>query len=338
MDQQELNIVNVLFTSVGRRVELMRAFRCAFDASGTQGQIVAVDIDPLAPALTEVDVPSIVPRLDDPAYVSALRRIIREQAISAVFPLIDPDIHVLAENRSTLEATGARLMVIPRQAAAITGDKWLTSQFFDELGLATPRSFLPDEIDRVTEIDFPLFIKPRRGSASQDTFRVRDLEELNFFSNYVPEPIIQEYLPGPEITNDVACDLDGNIMGVVSRQRIEVRGGEVTKGKTIYDRRIVEGCFRVAKGLSAIGPITVQCMMVDGVPYFTEINARYGGGAPLGFRAGADSPFWYIAMLSGKHYDLPEIGSYDLGLHMSRFDDTHFLGASDIERMAARRI
>lgn len=61
-------MVNVLFTSVGRRMELLRAFKRAYANLGLSGHIVAVDIDPLAPALQEADRPYIVPRLSDPAY------------------------------------------------------------------------------------------------------------------------------------------------------------------------------------------------------------------------------------------------------------------------------
>ncbi len=41
--------VNLLFTSAGRRVELLRAFRRAYEALGIGGSITITDIDPLAP-------------------------------------------------------------------------------------------------------------------------------------------------------------------------------------------------------------------------------------------------------------------------------------------------
>lgn len=315
----------------------MRAFRRAYQALSLPGKLVAVDIDPLAPALQEVDAAYIVPRLDDPAYVPALTTLIRQEAITAVFPLIDPDIPVLAQHREMLEAAGARLMVAPLESVAIAADKWRTAQFFDALGLPTPRSWLPEQID-ADRASYPLFIKPRRGSASQHTFKVRSAAELRFFAAYVPDPIVQEFLPGPEITSDVACDLDGHLLGVVSRQRIQVRGGEVTRGRTVYHPAIVDGCRRVAEALQVVGPITVQCMLNGDAPCFTEINARYGGGAPLGFQAGADSPRWFLALLAGMPPDAPPPGTYEVGLHLSRFDDSHFLRQSDLDRLAARRI
>ena len=330
-------IVNVLFTSVGRRVELMRAFRRAYESLGIQGRIVATDIDPLAPALQVVDVPYIVPRLTEPQYIPALIEICHREEVNLVFPLIDPDIRVLAAHRAKLEETGARLAVVSPEAAEIAADKWQTTLFFASLGLSTPQSWLPEQISP-DEMEFPVFIKPRRGSAAKHSFKADNVDELRFFRHYVPAPIIQEYLEGPEITNDVVCDLDGDVLTVVSRQRIEVRWGEVAKGVTIHDPAIIAACIKIARALPAAGPITVQCMVKDGVPHFTEINARLGGGVPLGVAAGADYPRWLLARAAGIDIEIPPLGSYRIGLYMTRFDDSFFLDKAHREQMAGHRL
>jgi len=329
--------VHVLFTSAGRRVELMRAFRRAYESLGISGHIVAADIDPLAPALQEVDIPYIVPRLTEPEYMPSLLEICRREQIDLIFPLIDPDIPVLAARRSEIEATGARLAVVSPEAAEMTADKWQTTRFFQSLGLPTPQSWLPGQAS-ADDLTFPVFIKPRRGSAAQYTFKVCNADELEFFVNYVPDPIIQEYLPGPEITNDVVCDLDGEVLAVVSRQRIEVRWGEVAKGVTIYDSAITTACVKIAQALPAVGPITVQCMMKDGVAHFTEINARLGGGVPLGIAAGADYPRWLLARSAGIPADIPPLGSYRTGLYLTRYDDSFFLSEAQREQMARHHL
>jgi carbamoyl-phosphate synthase large subunit len=337
LGQHPDNPVNVLFTSVGRRVELLRAFRRAYRSLELDGRIVAVDIDPLAPALQVTDRPYIVPRLTSPDYVPALVEICQRERVDLVFPLIDPDIPVLADHRQELEATGARVAVVSPDAAATTADKWLTVQLFDRLGLPTPHSWLPSQLNPA-RAGYPLFIKPRFGSAAKGTFKVSDARELAFFLDYVPDPIVQEFLPGPEITNDVICDLEGETLAVVSRRRIEVRWGEVAKGVTVCDPSITEGCVEIARALPAAGPITVQCMMKNGVPYFTEINARFGGGAPLGIAAGADSPRWLLARAAGIPVDIPPLGSYQTGLYLTRCDDSFFLTEVEREQMAGRRL
>jgi len=326
-------MVNLLFTSVGRRVELLRAFRQAYQSLKLDGRIIALDIDPLAPALRLADRPYIVPRLSAPDYLPMLVDICEREQISAIFPLIDPDIPVLARNREMIERTGARLGIVPEQAAHITADKWRTFEFFRSLGLPTPQSWLPGTFD-ASQADYPLFIKPRDGSAAKDTFRVRDARELAFFSEYITEPIVQEFLAGPEITSDVICDLDGQMLGVVSRRRIEVRWGEVAKGVTIYDEQIDAACRQIAAALPAIGPITVQCIVRDGVPYFTEINARMGGGLPLGVAAGANSPAWLLASLAGRAIETPQgRDSYKENIYLTRYDESFFLTEEERTRM-----
>jgi carbamoyl-phosphate synthase large subunit len=329
--------MTVLFTSVGRRVELLRAFRQAYDALGLAGRIVAIDIDPLAPALQNAERQYIVPRLTEPDYFPMVTEICRREAVSLVFPLIDPDVPALAAHRLELEATGARLAVVSAEAAALCGDKWLTYQFFQGLGLPVPRSWLPGQLDRATAA-YPLFIKPRGGSAAQNTFKVRNARELEFFCSYVTEPILQEYLSGPEITSDVICDVDGSLLAVVSRQRLEVRWGEVAKGVTVYDPQITAACAKVAQSLPAVGPITVQCILKDGMPHFTEINARLGGGAPLAVAAGVDFPRWLLARAAGLPVDIPPLGAYQTGLYLTRFDESHFLSQSDYDRLASQTL
>jgi DegT/DnrJ/EryC1/StrS aminotransferase family len=93
------NQVNVLFTSIGRRVELVRAFQKAYSVFGAEGKIIGLDVDPLAPALQAVDVPYIVPNVGSEDYIPTLETICRNEEVNLVFPLIDPDIPVLARAR-----------------------------------------------------------------------------------------------------------------------------------------------------------------------------------------------------------------------------------------------
>jgi carbamoyl-phosphate synthase large subunit len=329
--------MNILFTSVGRRVELLKAFRTAYRSLQLKGRIIAIDADPLAPALRLVDRPYIVPRVYSAEYVPALIDICAKEEIDVVFPLIDPDIQVLPQHRAQIEAVGARLATVSVEAAKICDDKWRTAEFFQRLGLATPCTWLLGHIDPDSAA-YPLFIKPRNGTAGKNCFKVRDARELAFFSSYVPDALIQECLPGPEITSDVVSDLNGELLAVVSRLRIETRTGEVAKGVTVRDPRVIEACVTIARALPAVGPITVQCLMKNDLPYFTEINARFGGGVPLGIASGVDSPRWLLARLAGLDLKIPPVGSYRTSCYLTRFDDSFFVSQAEYDQMASHRI
>jgi carbamoyl-phosphate synthase large subunit len=326
--------INVLFTSVGRRVELLRSFREAYSVLNLAGILVGVDIDPLAPALQVVHKGYIVPPVDSKDYIPTLEAICRQDEIDLVLPLIDPDVPVLSLARSVLEATHARVGVLSTPAVAITADKWRTHQFFRAIGLPTPQSWLPEQL-RDVDVQYPLFIKPRGGSAGKDSFRVENRHQLEFFLDYVHEPIIQQYIDGPEITSDVLCDLEGALVGVLSRRRIEVRSGEVAKGVTVHRQSVIDACARIAEKLPAVGPITVQCLMMGDVPCFTEINARFGGGIPLGIAAGFDVPLLLLSRCAGIPVAGPPLGVYETDLHITRFDESFFLTHRQREQIAA---
>ena len=324
--------INVLFTSAGRRVELVRAFRNAYVSLGLDGVIVAIDADPLAPALAVADHSYVVPPLHSPEYISTLASICEKEKIRLVFPLIDPDIIKLSTNREIIERTGTEVVVLSEESVAITTDKWLTQGFYNRIGVPGPKCWLPGDL--IPEVaPFPLFIKPRHGSAGKDSFKVENAEQLKFFSNYIPDPIIEDFLPGPEITNDVICDLKGKVLAVVSRERIEVRSGEVAKGVTIYSEDITKTCVKIAEALKVKGQITVQCIMKNGKPYFTEINARFGGGTPLGIASGCDAPRWLLAEVAGISITIPELGNYKRGLHVTRYDDSFYLTEDERTRI-----
>jgi carbamoyl-phosphate synthase large subunit len=329
--------VNVLFTSAGRRVELFRAFRKAFTDLGLGGRIIATDIDHLAPALQEADSAHILPRTDDPEFIPTLQEILQNEDVNLVFPLIDPDIPVLAAHRGELESENRKVAVIDVQAALTTRDKWLTYQFLKEHGIPTPSSWLLDEQDLPSQ-DGPFFLKPRKGSAGKNAFKITSTSSIRSLLPHVPQPLLQEWLPGPEITNDVLCGLNGELWAIVSRERIEVRWGEVAKGRTVENATIRQYCERIAQVLPARGPITVQCILREGEPYFTEINARFGGGLPLGIAAGVPSPHWYLSEAAGLDFTPPPLGSYHKNLYLTRFDDTFFLREADDGTLQRYRI
>lgn len=316
--------ISVLFTSAGRRVALLQAFRRAYEGLTLDGRIIVTDVDPLAPSFQVADASYLVPLTSDRHFVPALAKICERERIQLVFPLTDTDIPVLAAHKEELEATGARVVVVSPEWADTTRDKWKTYLFFRCHGIPTPATWLPEQVHESSP-GFPLFVKPRAGSAGKFAFTARDAQQLSFFLGYAPDPIVQEYLDGPEITTDVVSDFEGKVLGAVSRERIEVRSGEVAKGRTVFNETVLRLSVEISTLMGAVGPITVQCILKDGKPRFTEVNARFGGGSPLGFAAGVNSPKWLLALAAGMEPDIPPLGTYTRNLYLTRYDGSFFL-------------
>ena len=137
----------------------------------------------------------LVPRYNDPSYLPTLVDICRREEIHMVFPLIDPEIVLMAQNREVWESTGAKLAVVSLDAARITQDKWLIYEIFKRIGVPVPQSWLPEHLPTADLSDFPLFIKPRVGSSSVNTFKVNNACELDFFKDMFPTPLFRNFYP-----------------------------------------------------------------------------------------------------------------------------------------------
>ncbi len=124
-----------------------------------------------------------------------------------------------------------------------------------------------------------------------------------------------------EFTVDVYYDRMGQLKCAVPRQRIEVRGGEVSKGATrrhfVYEYLLP----RLAKLRGARGCITVQVFANETIGRFAalEINPRFGGGYPLSYSAGANYPGWLIdEYLLGR--EIKFFDKWENNLLMLRYD------------------
>ena len=96
--------MKILFTSVGRRVELMQAFRMAADDLGVDLTIIGADITESAPALFFSDETKIVCKIKEPEYIPQLLNICETEKVDCLIPTIDTDLLILAENKAKFEA------------------------------------------------------------------------------------------------------------------------------------------------------------------------------------------------------------------------------------------
>jgi carbamoyl-phosphate synthase large subunit len=302
-------VTAVLFTCAGQRVDIVDAFRVAGATT------VAADVNPLAPALYAADRHALVPRIEEDGYLPALRALVEEYGVRLVVPLTDLDQVTLAQARDDL---GALVLLPEAETVERLGDKYLAHVLFEELGIASPPTWLPNGVP--DDAEFPLLVKARRGFGSRHIYRAEDRAQLGFFLGYTPvESIVQACLAGEEFSVDVFCDLDGRCLNAIPRTMIESKGGESIKGMTIRDERLIELARDVAEKLRLVGPANIQCFRErDGTHYITDINPRFGGGFPLPLAAGGRYPELALALARGEHPE-PRLGDFREGIVMARF-------------------
>ncbi|GAB6455648.1 ATP-grasp domain-containing protein [Bacillus luti] len=320
----EKNNMNILFTSSGRRVALIEKFKEAFIRGGMDGSIITADLKHTAPTTYFSDNHFIVPRVTEEHYIKEILKICQIERIDLIVPLIDTELLIFAENRHLFTELDVKVLVSGKELNEIAHNKKYTYNFFVSNNIPTPKVYSDEEIER-KEYQFPLLIKPYDGSSSKGVTKIMNEKELEFFKEYIPNAMIQEYVSGEEYTIDVMVDFYGNIKTIVPRLRIETRAGEVSKGMTKKDIEIITAAETVIKALpNPIGCITLQCFKKgDGQITFIEINPRFGGGIPLSIEAGANFPLWTIEMCQGEMFTEQDF-NWRENLTMLRYDEAVF--------------
>ena len=311
---------NILILSAGRRVELVQSFQKAAKRLNIKSNVVAGDCSETAPAIYFADRKAILPRINEDNYIDEIINVCKREDIRIVIPTIDTDLLILSEERERIESeSGAVVLISSNEVVTICRDKINTQKFLEENGFKIPKMYSEEELDS-GELEFPLFIKPKSGSSSINTFKVNNIEELATYRSLIKEPIVQDFMEGKEFTVDVFLDFDGNLITVVPRLRMATRSGEISKGKIIKDKEIIEDIKRLVEVLKPIGHITVQLMKTNKGIEYIEINPRFGGGAPMSIQSGADSCENLYRLLMGESLEYNE--NYRDNIMFFRFDNS----------------
>lgn len=309
---------DVLILSAGRRVDLLEAFRTSLRVHFPKARVLAADVAPdYSAACHLADRSFSVPSVSDPDHIDALLTLCQEQGVGLVIPTIDTELMALARARARFLKEGIQPVISDVALIKACRDKRLTAELFRELSIATPAIYPRDALV------FPCFCKPYDGSSSKGAVVLTDPDDLTQAISGDAHNIFMELIGTGyrEYTLDAYYNRHGRLRCLVPRERIEVRGGEVSKGVTrrgyVYDYMVSRlGTLRGARGC-----ITIQLFFHPETHDIKalEINPRFGGGFPLADAAGAHYPDWLIQeYLQGRR-----VTAYDRwqpNLMMLRYD------------------
>ena len=320
--------MNILITSVGRRVELVQALKKAKTQLQLDVSIIGADLTFDAPALIFCDEKLQVCRIDDPNYIPSLLEICQTKKIDCLIPTIDTDLLLLAEHKKNFEKQGTKVLIADYQKVKLCRDKNLTADYFMSVGLKSPKPV--NDFNTYTG-GYPAFIKPKDGSSSINAYKVNDFEQLTTYAHQIKDYVIQPFIDGDEYTIDIFCDYAGNPIYITPRQRLAVRAGEVLKTKIVQDKKMIQEIHQLIADFKPAGAITVQLIQdkITKENYYIEINPRFGGGAPLSMKAGANSAKALLEMLNGQKLTYQPYAAKNKAIYC-RFDQSVCVNEDEI--------
>jgi len=277
--------LNILVTEAGgaAAVGLIKSIK----KSSYNCRIYAVDCDSLAAGSVLADHSLVCPRAESDLFLSAIRDIISLYKIDLIIPSGEHDLLKLSHEKDALKQLGCEIFISDPHTISICQNKLDFFNFFqNEGGLLLPLT-----------IQTPFIKKPIKGSGS------RGIEITNSRGE-----IAQEYIKGKEYTVDVFCDMFGNIISHVIRERTAIKSGISVKGKIIKKNHSISSATkRVVKLLGLKGPSCIQFKLNDDFdPVLIECNPRLGGGTYMSTLAGVNCAEIYLDLYMGKEPDPPE--------------------------------
>jgi carbamoyl-phosphate synthase large subunit len=268
----------------------------------------------------------LLPRADDSAFAQQCFAAAQRLRIDLFVPLIvESEFLPLDSARELFESIGCRLVVPPRDIVVRTADKLTFATFLDEIGVPGPATQAYREDISVKQ--FPVYLKPRRGSGSIGTARIDSAHALHETARGRRDLIVQEAVAGAEFTVDCFAAEPGRVVAAVPRERIAIKAGVSVKGRT-YRHPLIEGIVREVVEKSGLqGPANVQGMLrADNTFAIIEMNPRFSGTLALTTAAGINFASLLIDMVEGNA--IPDLlGRHEDGLTMMRYWSEVFEGA-----------
>lgn len=314
--------MNILILSCGTRNKIVQYFKKEL---GNRGLVIATDCSELAPALYDADKYFIVPRMNEEGYIDVILSICKENNIKAVLSLIDPELSLLAEYKQDFLDIGTIPIISDYDVVEMCFDKYSMYKFFVHNGFKTVRSYIDkEEFYKDVEaeiINYPVFVKPVRGSASINISKVNSKEEVELLFSRFDNLMIQEFMDGTEYGADVYIDMISNEpIAIFTKEKIKMRAGETDKSVSIKDEKLFELLKAFVKKAGFKGIIDIDVFKVSGEYYISEVNPRFGGGYPHAYECGVDVPRMIINNLEGK-VNHEVIGLYDEEIYMMKYNE-----------------
>lgn len=244
----------------------------------------------------------LVPPGSAPGFAEAIVTVCRREAIDLVVPTVDAELLPLARHRRELAAAGAALLAPSVGALQLCLDKAALAAACRIHAIPVPHTELL--LDISTSL-IGRVVKPRTGSGARGVRLIEHDSELAG----IPRDgsyIVQELLPGDELSVDVFVRADHTLMAAVPRTRDRIDSGVSVAGRTLHDQAAITLAAAAVEMTGLRGISNVQLKRdTRGALAVIEINPRMPGSLVLTAAAGANLAAVALAEAMGEPVEGP---------------------------------
>ncbi len=313
--------LNLLFCSAGKHGRIITYIK---ESLKDQVKIVATSNNRYIPALYCADKSYILPDVKSETYLQKLLEICEKENINAITTMLDVETEILSKNRNIFESKGIMVFVPYYETAKVCFDKYEMYKAFIAKGIKTILTY--DNINdfeegrKLGKIDFPVFVKPRKGRGSVGARKIENIAKLLEAYNDDNSLIIQEYICGDDIDVDVYVDaISKQPSAIFSKRKLMVSIGGTIQSISFIDKTLNEVVKNICAKFDFCGPIDMEFFKNNDSYILTEINPRFGAAVIHAFGCKVDfAKFMYnnINNIENKN----EIGLYSEDVIMMKYD------------------
>lgn len=228
--------------------------------------------------------PSVVEKRKE--YLDYILDFCEKKQIDYIFVVVDEEVELISKNKNLFLSKGIIPCVLDYRIVKLCRDKeetfnWI-KEFFPDMYIRTKNLS-----DKNIDLNYPMFLKPRKGRASIGCKKINNFEELENIKKEVKveDYIIQEFKEGEIVSADILSDND-LIQIVLRKETLRNSNGAAIAVEVIDDIDLKEKCKKIVKKLNLIGTINIEFFRTRENVYIIEFNPRLPAGTGYTIRSG----------------------------------------------------
>jgi len=287
---------NILVTSASSKISLICSIKRAITKIGEDMLLYSADSVPEViskyftdkywniPILTKISVKDII------SYC-------KRERIGFIIPTRDGELAFFASIKNELEAEHISVMVPGLDAVNKCLDKLLFYKICKNIGLP-----VIETSETISSIEASKYVvKERYGAGSLSIGIDLNKDEAASKALKLQNPVFQPFIKGKEYSVDTYMDKNGNVKGIISRERIKVVNGESKITQKVEHQQLEDITRKLVKEFNICGHSVTQIIIDDNnVPHIVECNTRFGGASALSIASGLDTFYWFLLESMGE--------------------------------------
>ena len=232
-----------------------------------------------------------VPSVFEDDYLPKMHKIIKENNIDIIVPLIDFDLFYFSKDNEILKELDTISTAPPLNTVETLTDKKKMWSFLKNNNIPTPQLFNRKQLIN----DQKYIVKPQKGFGSRGVEKLFGRDAKKLTDNNL---IFQEACTPGEITAEV---YNGEQLKIFQRRRVETKSGVCTKMEPIYFEQIDDSIKKLVSNIECPEAFCIQFMQNQQNNWcITDCNLRIGAGTALSTKIGFQLTRALLASLSGK--------------------------------------